>query len=173
MIMPKLSIFVQKSKISVSEILIFCSNCFLVEQLEHENNFNRQTLVKYLSPDTMAFFQSLFSAPSDEYTYQLERRLHESESEVKELLEKRNTLEMERIQLLDKIAELQISIARVHQGTNSETRSESGATLRRLPLQTSSPHYSNKPPTGSKALLLSPDEGIEGKIAFFGHFFQV
>ena len=52
-------------------------------------------------------------------------------SEVKELLEKRNTLEMERIQLLDKIAELQISIARVHQGTNSETRSESGATLRK------------------------------------------
>ena len=53
------------------------------------------------------------------------------DSEVKELLEKRNTLEMERIQLLDKIAELQISIARVHQGTNSETRSESGATLRK------------------------------------------
>ena len=52
----------------------------LVEQLENENNFDRQTLVKYLSPDTMAFFQSLFSAPSDEYTYQLERRLHESES---------------------------------------------------------------------------------------------
>ena len=42
-------------------------------------------------------------------------RKKESESEVKELLEKRNTLEMERIQLLDKIAELQISIARVHQ----------------------------------------------------------
>ena len=168
----------EASEDDYGEVVDLCTEIKdIVEQLESENNFNRATLVKYLSNETLGFFQSLFAPNDNEYIYQLECKLGESEGEVKELLEKRNTLEMERIQLLDKIAELQISIARVHQQQSQqqqqqqqqaavETRSESG-TLRRLPLQTSSPQYNNHQINhqvkmgNSKAALLSPDEGIE------------
>ena len=46
----------------------------------------------------------------DEYIYRLEDKLKHTEFELKEMIEKRNNLEIERIQLLDKVAELQISL---------------------------------------------------------------
>ena len=48
---------------------------FSVEELESENTFNRMTLVKYLSHDTIVFFQSLFARNESDYIYQLECKL--------------------------------------------------------------------------------------------------
>ena len=56
---------------------------YLVEELERENDFDRQTLVKYLSSDTVNFFTSLFgplcTRGGEEYIYQLEARVREAD----------------------------------------------------------------------------------------------
>lgn len=131
-----------------------------VEQLETEG-FNRTLFLSHLPPETISFFASLFArSQKDEYIYKLEEKLKQTENELKEMIEKRNHLELERIQLLDKVAELQIQLARVHQ---QDAKSEQNGPRRILPLQTSSPLG---PVSTSKSpmnrALLSPDEGIEG-----------
>ena len=82
----------------------------LVEQLEAEG-FNRTLFLSHLPPETISFFASLFArSQKDEYIYKLEEKLKQTENELKEMIEKRNHLELERIQLLDKVAELQIQL---------------------------------------------------------------
>ena len=82
----------------------------LVEQLETEG-FNRTLFLSHLPPETISFFASLFArSQKDEYIYKLEEKLKQTENELKEMIEKRNHLELERIQLLDKVAELQIQL---------------------------------------------------------------
>ena len=82
----------------------------LVEQLETEG-FNRTLFLSHLPQETISFFASLFArSQKDEYIYKLEEKLKQTENELKEMIEKRNHLELERIQLLDKVAELQIQL---------------------------------------------------------------
>ena len=156
----------------------------LVEQLETEG-FNRTLFLSHLPQETISFFASLFArSQKDEYIYKLEEKLKQTENELKDMIEKRNHLELERIQLLDKVAELQIQLgmsfsvnisaefrsknfflktlkARVHQ---QDAKSDQNGPRRILPLQTSSPLgavSTSKSPINRA--LLSPDEGIEGK----------
>ena len=56
---------------------------FSVEELESENTFNRMTLVKYLSHDTIVFFQSLFARNENDYIYQLECKLQGADNFTK------------------------------------------------------------------------------------------
>ena len=73
--------------------------------------FDRKLFLRHISPETISFFSNLFQRdPNDDYIYKLEEKLKETELELKEMIEKRNYLEIERIQLLDKVAELQISL---------------------------------------------------------------
>ena len=90
--------------------LEFVITVTLVEELEEEG-FDRGLFLRHLSPETFSFFASLFIRDQkDEYIYRLEDKLKHTEFELKEMIEKRNNLEIERIQLLDKVAELQISL---------------------------------------------------------------
>ena len=86
-----------------------------VEQLEREPDFSRDILLKTFRPETKHFFQQLFFPSVEREAFgQIQSRLKETENVLNETLEKRNQLETERIQLLDQIAELRVSLARVH-----------------------------------------------------------
>ena len=82
-----------------------------------ESRLSRDVLLKHIRAETKAFFQELFGSvgglcgrvESDAFT-DMTIRLKETESALNETLEKRNQLETERIQLLDQIAELRVSL---------------------------------------------------------------
>lgn len=135
-----------------------------VEQLEHEREFNRDVLLKHIRSETKHFFQQLFgSFPSIERVAfaEMQSRLKETEHALNDTLQKRNQLETERIQLLDQVAELRVTLARVHshESDQNETLSTNGLLKPRpcLPLHTSSPIDQSV-----KNRIVSPDEGIEG-----------
>lgn len=135
-----------------------------VEQLEREREFNRDVLLKHIRSETKHFFQQLFgSFPSIERVAfaEMQSRLKETEHALNDTLQKRNQLETERIQLLDQVAELRVTLARVHshESDQNETLSTNGLLKPRpcLPLHTSSPIDQSV-----KNRIVSPDEGIEG-----------
>ena len=136
-----------------------------VEQLEREQDFSRDVLLKHIRAETAHFFQQLFgSFPSleREAFSEMQSRLKETEHALNETLEKRNQLETERIQLLDQVAELRVSLARAHSHETSDEQARSSAQSARLtrpclPLHTSSP-------IEPKQRIVSPDEGIEGRV---------
>lgn len=74
---------------------------------------SRDVLLKHIRAETKTFFQELFGnigrIETDAFT-DMQIRLKETESALNETLEKRNQLETERIQLLDQIAELRVSL---------------------------------------------------------------
>ena len=122
MTIMKLLIYAMKSNVQVRNIIkaliffeflytIFIDTLYiLVEQLETEG-FNRTLFLSHLPQETISFFASLFArSQKDEYIYKLEEKLKQTENELKDMIEKRNHLELERIQLLDKVAELQIQL---------------------------------------------------------------
>ena len=88
-----------------------------IEQLESETDFHRDLLLKHIRSETKHFFQQLFGimpAMERQAFAEMQNRLKESEYALTETMGKRNQLETERIQLLDQIAELRVSLARVH-----------------------------------------------------------